>query len=374
VVRACLIVPALAAVACTVKIDAGVGFRCDDGVSCPAGQSCVGGRCLDPALDDGGLASDVGPADAAVGVDPPWWDAAWAFRRRLTIRNGSDAALPTGYELRWYYDFTPMAAPPSDPLRIVRWDGSSWSEKDRVLDDFADMAQLEEQFFWNLDEELPAGATNEEYWLYFDNPNAGPAPSDGDVVFPIFLERFGGTAIDTGRWAVSGTPTVADSQLALAPGQSVRSTITWGPGHAVDIKERRPQAAGDAWAGFQRTADFNDAAPWMLWIDWDGDGGVTPDSDLPAIGDTEGVTGPAKLPGTAERVYTIERHADRVVYGYEGLVHDERQLPSTFQDLLQLRLNNGSAATTVYYQAVRVRRIVYPEPVITVASPEIRPE
>ena len=370
-VRACVHLLGLAALACSVRFDAGAGFRCDDGVSCPAGQQCVGGHCVDP--DDGSAAGPDGPtADAPVGMDPPWWDGAFGLRRPILVTNVAAVALPAGYELRLYQDFTPLAPSPFDPLRIVRWDGSGWTEKDRYLDDFADQEQLEEQFFFDLDQELAAGGTNHAYWLYYDNPQASEAPAAPEAVFPIFYEGFG-DGVDPGRWAALGTPTSVSGALVLEPGAGVRSIATWGPGYALDVKDSRETAAASSWLGFQRNGDFNDEPPWILWIDWDGAGALAPDSHIPAIGDAASTTGPSASPGTEVRVYTIERHADRLVYGFEGIGRDERVLPAAYQDPLQIRLHNGSAAATVELHSLRVRRVVYPEPQVVLGEPEARP-
>ena len=371
-VRPCVTVLGLAAFACSVRFEAGAGFRCDDGVSCPAGQACVGGHCVDPAAGDGAGEVDAGGADVSLGLDPPWWDEAYALRRPLTITNLSQDVLRAGYELRWYDDFTPFTPPPFDPLRIVRWDGISWDEKDRVLDDFADMAQLEEQFFFDLDDDLAPGDSNHEYWLYYDNPGAGPAPSSPSRVFPIFYEGFN-QSLDLAVWAVQGAPATLGSELVLAPGDSVRSLATWGPGFALDVKDRRPSAAGASWGGFQRSADFVNDSPWILWVDWDGDGALTPDSKLPAVNDVMSTSGPPVTPGPAARVYTIARLPDRIVYAFEGLVHDERVLPATDDELLQIRLHNGSTGTTLFFATVRIRRVVHPEPEIVLGDPEARP-
>jgi len=86
-----------------------------------------------------------------------------------------------------------------------------------------------------------------------------------------------------------------------------------------------------------------------------------------------GTTGPPVTPGPAERIYTIARLPDRIVYAFEGLVHDERVLPATDGELLQIRLHNGSTGATLFFATARIRRVVHPEPEIVLGDPEARP-
>ena len=365
------------AAACSVQIRQVEGYRCEDGVTCPSGQRCVGGFCRIDEGDgpDGATSIPDAAEDAplAFGTDPPWWDAAWAYRTRLTIDNQASAPLPATYAVGWHTDLSRFDPYPFEGLRVVRWDGMGWTEKHRLYDDFADDAD-EEALWFALDAELAPGAATSEYWLYYGNAMAGTPPQTQSMVFPIFYESFAtGVALDATKWESAGTIDTVGSEGVFDPGDSIRSLTTFGPGYTLEMKHRRAGAAAYSWNGFQRSADFMDAEPWALWIDWDGTGMLTPDSQIAAVGDTTNTTGPGVTPGTVTRVYSIARFPDRVVFGYEGNVVYERMLPSTYTDPLQIRLRNGSGATVIYFDAVRVRHAIDPEPAITPGPTEQRP-
>jgi len=109
---------------------------------------------------------------------PGWWDPTSPFRQRIDVTTGT-AAAPGGYSAPVVVDHQALVAsglsiPTGDDLRVLRWDGSVWSELDRVLDD-ASAWNAVDTTIWFRTIDAIAATTTDSYWLYFGD-NTPPAP------------------------------------------------------------------------------------------------------------------------------------------------------------------------------------------------------
>ena len=368
--RAGVAVALLLCTACTVRVDyGGTGYRCDDGTSCPTGQVCRNDRCEPGGLPvDAGDPTGDGPARVDAGGPAPWWDPAWMRRRRLTVTNPAQQPLPAGFAVGWFVDLTPWSTD-FDDVRIARWTAADgWQERPRFVDDNAGAPTNNEWLWFGLVDPLAEGASTTDFWVYYDNPAPGVPPDDGNDVFPVFYDGFSTTSLSTARWVAEDLALVevAGGELVLAPGATVRTQDAWGPGHAVDFYlHRDPTVTESYWGGFQRTDDFMDVGPFVIWIDRAGAGTLVPEYDAPA---EAWVGNEGAQVEENEHVFTVERFADRVSFRYEGLPMGEHVLDSALADPLQVRLANQSM-NVISSDRVRVRAIVRPEPEVT-AGPE----
>ena len=211
--------------------------------------------------------------------------------------------------------------------------------------------------------DLPAAQSLDRTWIYFSNA-AAAAPSGGPSSVMEFYDSFGGTTLNTTRWTALGTVTTAGDELVLDPGESVRSNTTWPPGHAVDFSMEVPVWSARFWGGFQRSADFNDDEPWLIWISRSGSM-IWPEVETSAGGVDPAVLGPMSPVGTAKVIYGIERHAGEVVFRKGQVEVGSIPIPNAFDAALQVRLTNQSSGAIQFGQA-RVRRVVRPAPEVTV--------
>ena len=349
----------------------GTHYQCDNGV-CPSGFTCIAGFC-ESATADAGPGMD---ADASM---LPWWDPAFTHRARITITNNSRGALPVGFQIGVYVDLKALAGAPAswNEVRIVRWDGAQWTEKNRYLEGLGSDGTL----WFRLDSEIAPNDIGTEDWLYFTNPGAGGAPSSGSAVFD-FYDSFSGTTVNTTNWTIQGTPAQANSDLVLHPNDSVRSNMQWPPGYAVTSALGAANNIPRFWIGYQRQTDFTDGDPWIIWInraptDTDAppgavDGTIWGETNIIAVSNTIDY-GMAKPLDGNKHYYTVQRLDDRIVFKYdqhEEVVRDY-MLPASFTMPLQIRLANEGTGN-INYGMVIVHQAVWPDPTVAIGPTEMQ--
>ncbi|MEZ5227837.1 MAG: hypothetical protein R2710_14525 [Acidimicrobiales bacterium] len=138
---------------------------------------------------------------------PSWWDTDYPFRQRIDVTTTSSAS-PDGYSVPVTIDHANMVTSglslaSGDDLRLLRWDGASWVELDRVLDDASGWDNAATTMWFRTTASIDV-LSSDSYWLYYGNP-APPAPmADPDLVWLLdedfesgtlgaFEDRTGGT-------------------------------------------------------------------------------------------------------------------------------------------------------------------------------------
>jgi signal peptidase I len=138
---------------------------------------------------------------------PGWWDTDYMLRRRIDVTT-STATAPGGYTVPVVVDHADLVASglsevSGDDLRVLRWDGSTWLELDRILDDGSSWNAVDTTFLFRTNDPIAATSTS-TYWLYFSNTAAGTPPADPEFVYTLvegfeagdlgdFEDRTGGT-------------------------------------------------------------------------------------------------------------------------------------------------------------------------------------
>jgi hypothetical protein len=302
-----------------------------------------------------------------------WWDTAFTKRAQLTITNNASDPLAIRFPVEVPFDLTTLDSPTAttDSLRVVHFDSSSqtWTEVPRYL--FGPL-------WFDLLSPIDPGAATTDYWLYFGNPAPGNDSTSGATIFDFF-DGFAGTAIDDTKWAILGAPMEGNNVLTLNNGDSVRSVATFGPGTALFVQVQTPSDP-EQWWGFQRTNDFVDDLPWMLWIqrmttDTSYPAGVPPGDVCPEVvlttstSITAGTTGAQPLDG-GHHLYTVERMRDRVVFKYaEQVVYDDA-LTITDETPLQVRITNYGSVPLVL-GTLHVAQAVWPDPTVVIGPTEL---
>jgi hypothetical protein len=302
-----------------------------------------------------------------------WWDTAFTKRAQLTITNNAADPLAVGFPVELTYDLATLDSPTAttDSLRVVRFDPSSrkWIEVPRYT---------YSRLWFDLQTSIDPSATTAEYWLYFGNPTPSSASTTGAKIFDFF-DGFANTAIDDTRWAILGAPTEGNNTLTLNNGDSVHSLATFGPGTALFVQVQTPSDP-EQWWGFQRTNDFVDDLPWMLWIqrkttDTSYPAGVPPGDVCPEVvlssnvAITAGTTGAQPLDGK-NHFYTVQRLRDRVVFKHDEQVVYEDALSVTYEAPLQIRITNYGTAPMVL-GTLHVAQAVWPDPTVVIGTTEV---
>lgn len=123
---------------------------------------------------------------------PAWWDVQYDFRQRIDVTAGTIAA-PDEYTVTVTLDHAALVTAglvraDATDLRVVRWEGSSWTELHRVLEEASSWNDPATVFLFRTAEPV-AAQTTATYWLYYGNTTPGPVLEDPEQVF-LLTEGF----------------------------------------------------------------------------------------------------------------------------------------------------------------------------------------
>jgi signal peptidase I len=130
---------------------------------------------------------------------PVWWDVDYDFRQRIDVTAGA-VGTPDEYTVAVALDHAALvtaglALADGSDVRVVRWDGSSWTELHRVLDDGASWNDPAATFLFRTTEPVAAQTTS-TYWLYYGNTMPDPVLDDPEQVFLLTEDFESGTLGD----------------------------------------------------------------------------------------------------------------------------------------------------------------------------------
>ncbi|MGI9607701.1 MAG: signal peptidase I [Acidimicrobiales bacterium] len=130
---------------------------------------------------------------------PSWWDPNYTFRQRIDV-DTTTVAAPDAYTVPLTFDHAALvssglALADGSDLRVLRWDGASWSELDRVLDDGANWNQVGTTLWFRTTDPIAAASTG-TYWLYFGNSTPALAFADPENVWLLTEDFESGTLGD----------------------------------------------------------------------------------------------------------------------------------------------------------------------------------
>jgi uncharacterized membrane protein len=127
-----------------------------------------------------------------------WWDDRWFYRKQMAITNRSSKTLPESYEISMTFDHQSLvnngkSLASGDDVRVVFFDGVTFTEIDRYLDPFASGWNQNDTTIWfRLQSHiLPAPASSDKYAIYYgtDAVTANNPPDNPSNIF-VFFEDF----------------------------------------------------------------------------------------------------------------------------------------------------------------------------------------
>lgn len=159
---------------------------------------------------------------------PNWWNTDYPFRQRIDVSTSSTTA-PDAYTVPVTFDHLGLVAGSlaeanGDDLRVLRWDGSTWTELDRVLDDDAAWNAADTTIWFRTTDPIEAGGTD-SYWFYYGNNSPAAPLADPEQVWLLhedfesgtlgdFEDRTGATAwYQADPWTARIPLTVQSSQV-----------------------------------------------------------------------------------------------------------------------------------------------------------------
>jgi hypothetical protein len=308
---------------------------------------------------------------------------AYAFRRALTITNGSAAALPAGYTVRVPLDplLFPAAKVRADLNDVRLFVDTSGVELDRVVD-LAPPAQGRALWF-ALKDPLAAGASETRYAVYYDFPAAGAPPADATKVFAL-ADDFNGNQVSA-QWVTNGGPVVANgyvrlhqnAQDALATIYNLDNVPTLS---ALEWRFRisDPASAGTApagnfywyWLGFQRQQDFTTTDPWISWISR-GTNDLGEEVKIAGGMCAAGCTGTLVTPDTLYHWYRIERDPTVTRFYRDGALI--QSITAVNDTDFAVMMRNFAATSDLDVDWIRGRALASPEPGVIVGAEQMVP-
>lgn len=117
---------------------------------------------------------------------PGWADPDSPYRQRIDVDAGS-VDVPSGYTTSVTIDHNALvtsglSSGTGDDLRLWRFDGTSWTELDRVIDDNSSWNDATTTFWFRTEESIAATSTV-SYWLYFGDLTPPPPLADPGKVW-----------------------------------------------------------------------------------------------------------------------------------------------------------------------------------------------
>ena len=155
------------------------------------------------------------PASAAA---PSWWDS--AYSQRLGVKIVAADALASGYSIGVTLDHAALVAAgrslaSGNDVRVVRWNGSTWTELDRVLAVGSAWGSTSSRIYFRTQTAVSSSTTDASYYLYYSNAAATAPPSDANSVYDLW-DDFSGVTLNGGKWWTYAQPGVSVSQDAGA--------------------------------------------------------------------------------------------------------------------------------------------------------------
>ncbi|MGH2554263.1 MAG: hypothetical protein ACRDHO_00905 [Actinomycetota bacterium] len=125
---------------------------------------------------------------------PSWWNTGYDWRTLITVTSGG-AAVPNGYSVSITFDHAALvsagkvAYANGRDVRVVYWDGSAWTQLDRVLQEGSAWNGTNTTIWFKTQAPIPAGGSDDNYFLYSGNPAPGGPPANPNNVF-LFYDTF----------------------------------------------------------------------------------------------------------------------------------------------------------------------------------------
>jgi len=143
------------------------------------------------------------------------WDANYAYRKKITI-TATSVDIPSDYSVSVTLDHAALVSAgksleSGDDLRVVHWDGSSWTELDRVLDPLSTWKDASTQIWFALVDPIAAFSSDSAYYLHYGNPSATGPPDEWANVF-LVGDDFDDTALTSGvDTSIAGTASITET-------------------------------------------------------------------------------------------------------------------------------------------------------------------
>ncbi|WP_186762854.1 DUF2341 domain-containing protein [Lentzea tibetensis] len=151
---------------------------------------------------------------------PGWWNANYALRSPISVTT-TTAASPADYTQSVTFDHaalvsTGVSQADGDDVRVVYWNGSAWTELDRVLDDFSSWNSATTQLWFKMPSAIGTSSSDANFFLYYANPAAASPPANKSNLY-VFMDGFESGLDSWNSWYDSNW--LYRKQITLTSGQ-----------------------------------------------------------------------------------------------------------------------------------------------------------
>lgn len=141
---------------------------------------------------------------------PTWPTGNSEFRKRIDVTADSAVGAPNGYTIPVAFDHSQLvnlgiSLANGDDIRVMRFDGTTWSELDRILAEGSAWDDAATTFWFQTADPIAAGETV-SYWMFFGDPAPAAPLDDPENVWLLYETFDAGTLGDfsdqsgTGGW------------------------------------------------------------------------------------------------------------------------------------------------------------------------------
>lgn len=213
--------------------------------------------------------------EAFAGANPDnWWNTSYAYRRKLTITAGSVNA-PTAYSVSATINHASLVSSGyslanGNDVRIVYWNGSTWTELDRMLDPQSSWNNAATRVWFRTQGSMTASSSNDNYYVYYGNASAGSPPANWANVYLLY-DDFSAGSLNTTLWGSNcGTCTQSGGILTIPGGRRIIANTSYAFG-ANTRWECYTQLGGDGSIAYfnycgSSASDDNYGSTWITLL------------------------------------------------------------------------------------------------------------
>jgi len=311
-----------------------------------------------------------------------WWSNSYSYRCKVTVNNNAVSTLTAGYSVVLALDTASLVSASKmmsngNDLRILYWNSSSssWLELDRVVEN---MNTASTKVWFKTQASIGASSSDSNYYMYYGYPSAGSPPSNKNSVY-VFWDDFDDGSISD--WSVMlGTWSAATDQYVSAP-YAIKETTggaSWikplATINEADVELEvymRVAGGGEDWSIAARVQ------PGTIrnWYE------ANPEGTDWAIGKYVADSWSFIAGGTPEPSANVWYKVDLRIKGTQAQiwVNGSQRVPSSGWADIGIDFSSGTIAlktwsigTGAWFDNVRLRRFVDPEPSIYLQDEELR--
>ncbi|MGV8162197.1 MAG: 3-keto-disaccharide hydrolase [Candidatus Nanoarchaeia archaeon] len=179
-----------------------------------------------------------------------WWDAAYKYRKKITVTNNDFSNLKENYSVKLVVDTSSLIAASKmlvncNDLRVIWTNGSNQKQLDRVLE--TPCNSLTTQVWFALQKNISANNTTDEYYIYYGKNNASNPPNDENKVYLVWdnFEDYAENTTPDNGWINDPEYNTNNWQIKTDSGNKVLQDIT------TDGVYHRIYNGEDGWNDYQ---------------------------------------------------------------------------------------------------------------------------